>query len=115
MMQMGIIEEVAEHTDWVNSNVIVEKDVKLDSGNAHSPNHNVKKKLRIWLDPRDPNEALERKPSHTRSVDESDIQRCYHCRHQEGLLDGCTSPRFQEIDLLGTRAWEIPVNKIANG
>ena len=52
--------------NWVNSYVIVEK----DTGNHHSPNHTVKKKLRICLDPRDLNEALEREPYHTRSVDE---------------------------------------------
>ena len=55
-----------EHTDWVNSYVIVEK----DSGNHHSPNHTIKRKLRICLDPRDLNEALEREPYHTHSVDE---------------------------------------------
>ena len=55
-----------EHTDWVNSHVIVEK----DTGNHHSPNHTIKKKLRICLDPRDLNEALEREPYHTHSVDE---------------------------------------------
>ena len=41
-----------------------------DSGNYHSPNHAVKRKLRICLDPRDLNEALEREPYHTCSVDE---------------------------------------------
>ena len=41
-----------------------------DTRNHHSPNHTVKKKLRICLDPRDLNEALEREPYHTRSVDE---------------------------------------------
>ena len=66
LVQQGILEEVKEHTDWVNSYVIVEK----DTGNHHSPNHTVKKKLRICLDPRDLNEALEREPYHTRSVDE---------------------------------------------
>ena len=66
LVKQGILEEVKEHTDWVNSYVIVEK----DTGNHHSPNHTVKKKLRICLDPRDLNEALERKPYHTRSVDE---------------------------------------------
>ena len=65
-MKLGILEEVKEHTDWVNSYVIVEK----DTGNHHSPNHTVKKKLRIYLDPKDLNEALEREPYHTRSVDE---------------------------------------------
>ena len=58
--------EVKEHTDWVNSYVIVEK----DSGNHHSPNHTIKRKWRICLDPRDLNEALEREPYNTHSVDE---------------------------------------------
>ena len=66
LVKQGIQEEVKERTDWVNSYVIVEK----DTGNHHSPNHTVKKKLRICLDPRDLNEALEREPYHTRSVDE---------------------------------------------
>ena len=66
LVKQGILEEVKEHTDWVNSYVVVEK----DTGNHHSPNHTVKKKLRICLDPRDLNEALEREPYHTRSVDE---------------------------------------------
>ena len=65
LVKQGILEEVKEHTDWVNSYVIVEK----DTGNHHAPNHTVKKKLRICLDPRDLNEALEREPYHTRSVD----------------------------------------------
>ena len=66
LVKQGMLGEVKEHTDWVNSYVIVEK----DTGNHHSPNHTVKKKLRICLDPRDLNEALEREPYHTRSVDE---------------------------------------------
>ena len=66
LVRQGILEEVKEHTDWVNSYVIVEK----DTGNQHAPNHTVKKKLRICLDPRDLNEALEKEPYHTRSVDE---------------------------------------------
>ena len=66
LIKLGILEEVKEHTDWVNSYVIVEK----DTGNHHSPNHTIKKKLRICLDARDLNEALEREPYHTCSVDE---------------------------------------------
>ena len=66
LVKQGILEEVKEHTDWVNSYVIVEK----DTGNHHSPNHTVKRKLSICLDPRDLNEVLEREPYHTRSVDE---------------------------------------------
>ena len=66
LVKQGILEEVKEHTDWVNSYVIVEK----DTGNHHSPNHTVKKKLKICFDPKDLNEALEREPYHTRSVGE---------------------------------------------
>ena len=47
LVKLGILEEVKEHTDWVNSYVIVEK----DTGNHHSPNHTIKKRLRICLDP----------------------------------------------------------------
>ena len=66
LVKLGILEEVKEHTDWVNSYVIVEK----DTGSHHSPNHTIQKKLRICLDPRDLNKALEREPYHTCSVDE---------------------------------------------
>ena len=66
LVELGILEEVTEHTDWVNSYVIVEK----DSSNHHAPNHTIKRKLRICLDQRDLNEALEREPYHTCSVDE---------------------------------------------
>ena len=65
-MELGILEEVTEHTDWVNSYVIAEK----DSSSNHALNHSIKRKLRICLDPRDPNEALEREPYDTHSVDE---------------------------------------------
>ena len=60
-----------EHsTKFVNSFVIVEKDVSMDSGNSHGPYHQIKKKLPISLDPRDLNEALERDPYYSLSVDE---------------------------------------------
>ena len=52
LVKLGILEEVKEHTDWVNSCVIVEK----DTGSHHSPNHTIKKKMRICLDPRDLND-----------------------------------------------------------
>ena len=58
LVKLGILEVVKEHTDWVNSHVIVEK----DTGSHHSPNHTIKKKLRTCMDPRDLNEALEREP-----------------------------------------------------
>ena len=63
LVKLGTLEEVKEHTDWVDLYVIVEK----DSGNHHSPNHTIKRKLRICLDL---SEALEREPYHTHSVDE---------------------------------------------
>ena len=65
-MKLEILEEVKEHTDWINSYMIVEK----DTGSDHSPNHTIKKKLRICLDPRYLNVALKREPYHTHSVDE---------------------------------------------
>ena len=115
LVKQGILEEVKKHTDWVNSYVIVEK----DTGNHHSPNHTVKKKLRICLDPRDLNEALEREPYHTRSVDEITAKlqgmTFHHCRLQERLLDGSTSSRFQETYLHGTTIWQIRMDSITNG
>ena len=44
-VELGILEEVKEHTDWVNSYVIVEK----NSGNHHAPDHTIKRKLRICV------------------------------------------------------------------
>ena len=106
LVKQGILEEVKEHTDWVNSHVIVEKDTE----NQHVPNHTVKKKLRICLDPRYLNKALEREPYHTRSVDEITCQTTrydcfYHSRLQERLLDGNSSSRFQETNLHGPTIW----------
>ena len=66
LVKLGILEEVRKHTDWVNSYMIVEK----YTGSHHSLNHTIKKKLKICLDPRDLNEALEREPYHTHPVDE---------------------------------------------
>ena len=44
LVKLGILEEVKEHTDWVNSCVIVEK----DAGSHHSPNHTIKKNLDMF-------------------------------------------------------------------
>ena len=57
-------------TEWVNSFVIVEKDVSMDSGNSHAAHHQFRKKLQICLDLRDLNEALKHEPHYSRSVDE---------------------------------------------
>ena len=58
------------YTEWVDSFVIVEKDVSMDSGNSHAPHHQFRKKLHICLDPKDLNEALKCEPYYSRSVDE---------------------------------------------
>jgi len=70
LVKQGILEPVEHSTDWVNSFVIVEKNTSSDEGNAQEPNRKVSKKLRICLDPRDLNEALQREPYYTRSVEE---------------------------------------------
>ena len=61
---------MTEQTEWVNSYVIVEKEVEIDTANAHSPSHTIKKKIRLCLDPKDLNNSLEREPYYSRSIDE---------------------------------------------
>ena len=67
---LGILEETKDVTEWVNSFVIMEKKIAINSNNSHSPGHSMNKKLRICLDPRDLNEALEREPYYTHSIEE---------------------------------------------
>ena len=90
LVKQGILEEIKEHTDWVNSYVIVEK----DTGNQNVPNYTVKKKLRICLDPRDPNEALERELYYTHSTGEITTKfpnrdRMEHTRHFPTFMEMC--------------------------
>ena len=73
--QLGILEETKDVTEWVNSFVIMEKKVPTDSSkfptdSNSSQGHSMNKKLRICLDPRDLNEALEREPYYTWSIEE---------------------------------------------
>ena len=58
------MEPVTEPTESVNSFVIVEK--VIDSSNAHS----IKKSIQLCIDPKDLNEALEREPYYSRTIDE---------------------------------------------
>ena len=67
---LGILEKTKDVTEWVNSFVIMEKKIPISSNNSHSPGHSMNKKLRICLDPRDLNEALEREPYYTCSIEE---------------------------------------------
>ena len=90
LVNQGILEEVKEHTDWVNSYVIVEK----DTGNHHSPNHTIKEKTRICLDPRDLNEALGRELYYTHSTGEITTKfpnrdRMEHARHFPTSMEMC--------------------------
>ena len=59
--KLGILEETKDVTEWVNSFVIVEKKAPDVSNSRSQPD----RKLRICLDPRDLNEALEREPYYT--------------------------------------------------
>ena len=45
LVKPGVLERVKHSTELVNSFVIVEKDVSMDSGNSHAPYHQTKKKL----------------------------------------------------------------------
>ena len=67
---LRILEETKDVTEWVNGFVIMEKKIPINSNNSHSPGHSMNKKLRICLDPRDLNEALEREPYYTHSIEE---------------------------------------------
>ena len=62
--KLGILEETKDVTEWVNSFVIMEKKTP-DVSNSQSD-----RKLRICLDPGDLNEALEREPYYTQSIEE---------------------------------------------
>ena len=66
--QLGILEETKDVTEWVNSFVIMEK--KIPTNSNSSQGHSMNKKLRICLDPRDLDEALEREPYYTQSIEE---------------------------------------------
>ena len=73
--QLGILEETKDVTEWVNSFVIVEKKVptnssKIPTNSNKSQGQSINKKLRICLDPRDLNKALEREPYYTWSIEE---------------------------------------------
>ena len=55
LVKQGVLEKMEHSTEWVNSLVIVKKDVSMDSGNSHAPCHQFRKKLQICLDPKDLN------------------------------------------------------------
>ena len=63
--KLGILEETKDVTEWVNSFVIMEKKTP-DVSNSQSG----QEIMQICLDPRDLNEALEREPYYTQSIEE---------------------------------------------
>ena len=67
-MKIDVLEPVTEPTEWVSSFVIVEK--VIDPSNAHSPHHSIKKSIQLCIDPKDLNEALEREPHYSSTIDE---------------------------------------------
>ena len=109
--QLGILEPVKDVTKWVNSFVIVEKKVPVDSSNTHSLEHSVSKKLGICLDLRDLNKALERKPYYTRSIKE--IFGKFHGMTWFTIAGGIAS-RFKEIDDHGFGYWKVPMDPTSN-
>ena len=72
--KLGILEETKDVTEWVNSFVIMEKKTPVNSSKSptisSSQGHFQDRKLRVCLDSRDLNEALEREPYYTRSIEE---------------------------------------------
>ena len=44
--------------------------MEIDTANAQSPSHTIKKKIRLCLDPKDLNNSLEQEPYYSRSIDE---------------------------------------------
>ena len=70
LVKIDVLEPVSEPTEWVSSFVVVEKQVNIDSSNAHSSGHSIKKKIQLCIDPKDLNEALERETNYLRSIDE---------------------------------------------
>ena len=115
LVKQGILEEVKEHTDWVNSYVIVEKDTR----NQHAPNHTVKKKLRICLDPRDLNEASEKELYHTHSTGEITTEfpnrnRMEHARHFPTPMEMCMDDHLTLITQHTDHRRRAPLSAMQN-
>ena len=93
---LGILEDTKDVTEWVNSFVIMEKKLPINSSNSHSPGHSMNKKLQICLDPRDLNEALEREPYYTHSIEE--IMGKFHGMTKFTIADFNTGYWMVELD-----------------
>ena len=116
--QLGILEETKDVTEWVNSFVIMEKMIPTDSNNSQG--HSMNKKLRICLDPRDLNEALEREPYYTWSIEE--IMGKFHgmtrftiADFNKGYWMVKLDPRIKKIHNDGFGHWKISMDLTSNG
>ena len=100
--QLGILEETKDVTEWVNSFVIMEKKAPVDpckipTNSNSSQGHSKDRKLRICLDPRDLNEALEREPYYTWSIEE--IMAKFHGMTRFTIADFNKGYWMVELDL----------------
>ena len=92
--KLGILEETKDVTEWVNSFVIMEKMTPTISSSQEHPKD--RKKLQICLDPRDLNEALEREPYYTRSIEE--IMAKFHGMMRFTIVDFNKGSWMVELD-----------------
>ena len=115
MEQLGILEETKDITDII----IMEKKLPIDSSNSHSPGHSMNKKLWICLDPRDLNEALEREPYYTCSIEE--IMGKFHGMTRFTITDFNKGYWMVELDPESRKYtksfghWKVSVDSISNG
>ena len=116
--QLGILEETKDVTEWVNSFVIMEKKIPTDSNSSQG--HSMNKKLRICLDPRDLNEALEREPYYTCSIEEimgkfHEMTRFTIADFNKGYWMVETRSRIKKIHNDGLGHWKVSVDSTSNG
>ena len=116
--QLGILEETKDVTEWVNSFVIVEKKIPTDSNSSQG--HSMNKKLRICLDPRDLNEALEREPYYMCSIEE--IMGKFHGMTRFTIADFNKGywmveldPESRKVHNDGLGHWKVSMDLTANG
>ena len=100
--------------------MVVEKTVEIDSSNAHSPNHRIKKQIRLCIDPKDLNEALEGEPYYSRSIDEL-IEQLNGAIFftivdmDKGYWQVVLHPESRKYTCMAFDIGEIPIQETSNG
>ena len=56
--KIDVLEPVSEPTKWVNSFGVVERQVNIDTSNAHNPGQSISKKKQFCIDPKDTWQAV---------------------------------------------------------